>query len=75
MTISGKWYSGDPKIINGKVIPDWWWKAGHNVDIKDVPDILDTKLDIIVIGSGSSGFMEVSDRLKQRCDDRWVGNS
>ncbi len=45
------------------------------MDIKDVPDILDTKLDIIVIGSGSSGFMEVSDRLKQRCDDRWVGNS
>ena len=44
------------------------------MDIEDVPDILDTKLDIniIVISSGSSGFMEVSDRLKQRCDDRGV---
>ena len=29
----------------------------YNVDIEDVPDILDTKLDIIVISSGSSGFM------------------
>ena len=69
ITISGKRYSSDLKIINGEVYPDWWRKSGHSVDIDDVADILDTKPDIIVIGSGSSGLMKVSDGLIQRCDE------
>ena len=33
-------------------------KIRHSVDIDDIADIFDTKPDIIVIGSGSSGLIK-----------------
>ena len=72
ITIQGKQYSSDLKIINGQVYPDWWRKTGHSVDVDDVVDILSAKPDYLVIGSGSSGLMKVSDRLKRELVDRGI---
>ncbi len=72
ITIQGKHYRSDLKVIKGQVYPDWWRQTGHNVDIDDVADILDAKPDIIVIGSGNSGLMKVSDRLKNRLEERGI---
>ena len=52
MSIFGKQYRSDLKIINGKVIPDWWRKTGHTVDVDDVTEILSSKPDYVVFGSG-----------------------
>ncbi len=69
ITISGKRYRSDLKIINGQVYPDWWRKSGHAVDIEDITDILSAEPDYLVIGAGSPGLMKVSDRLKQHLGD------
>ncbi len=69
ITISGKRYSSDIKIINGQICADWWRKSGHNVGIDDVADILNAKPDYLIIGSGSSGLMKVSAGLKQHLED------
>ena len=69
ITIQGKQYRSDLKIINGEVISDWWRKSGHNVDVNDVSDILSAEPDYLVIGSGSSGLMKISDRLRQHLVD------
>ncbi len=65
MTISGKRYTSDLKIINGQVFPDWWRKTGHSVAIDEVTDILDAKPDYLIIGSGKFGLMKVGDRLRR----------
>ena len=67
--IHGKRYTSDLKIIKRKVHSDWWRKAGHVVDVDDVTDILNVKPDYLIIGSGSSGLMKVSDQLKQYLGD------
>lgn len=36
MTISGKRYTSDLKIINGQVFPDWWREKGHLIEECDV---------------------------------------
>jgi hypothetical protein len=69
MTISGKRYSSDLKIINGQVYPDWWRKTGHSVDVDEVTDIIKAKPDYLIIGSGKSGLMKVSNSLRQRLED------
>jgi hypothetical protein len=69
MTISGKRYSSDLKIINGQVYPDWWRKTGHSVDVDEVTDIINAKPDYLIIGSGKSGLMKVSNSLRQRLGD------
>ena len=63
--ILGKQYTSDLKIINGQVYPDWRRKSGHAVDVDDVADILKAKPNYLVIGSGSSGLMRISDQLQQ----------
>lgn len=65
ITILGKHYSSDMKIINGTVYPDWWRKSGHTVGIDDVADILKAKPHYIVFGSGRSGMMKLSKQLQQ----------
>jgi len=69
ITVLGRQYTSDLKIINGQVHSDWWRKNGHVVDIDDVADIIEEKPDYLVIGSGSSGLMKVNDQLKAYLTD------
>ena len=72
ITLSGKQYSSDLKIINGQVYPDWLRKSGHFVDISDVADFLNAKPDYLIIGSGVFGSMKLTDQLKQHLTDHGI---
>ena len=58
-------FSSDIKIIEGKVISEWWRKSGHLVDIEDIQDIIEAKPDIVVIGKGSPGLMKTSSSMRK----------
>ncbi|MCB2180626.1 MAG: hypothetical protein KQH63_01200 [Desulfobulbaceae bacterium] len=66
MTISGKTFSSDLKIIAGKIIPDWWRKSGHLVEESDIHDILAAAPDYLVIGKGNPGIMKVGVKLSKQ---------
>lgn len=61
--INGTQYTSDLKIIDGTVIPDWWRKEGHEVAAADIPDILESRPDILVIGKGKPGLMVADQSL------------
>jgi hypothetical protein len=65
VTIDGVTYTADLKIIDGKVIPNWWRVEGHNLLVDDIGDILSERPDIVVVGTGHSGLMQVSDEVRQ----------
>ncbi len=65
MVIKGKRYTSDLKIINGKVVPNWWRKSGHIVVVDDILDILAAKPDILVLGKGKPGLMKSTRQLKE----------
>jgi len=58
IVVNGKAYTDDIKIIQGKVVPTWWRKSGHRVDIDDIRDIIDAKPNILVLGKGKLGMMK-----------------
>lgn len=58
-------FTSDIKIIDGKVITEWWRKSGHRVDIEDIQDIVDARPDIVVIGKGSPGLMKTSSSVRK----------
>lgn len=64
MTINGKKYQSDVKIISGQVMSNWWRREGHSVEVADVDDILAAKPDILVVGMGNPGRMQVSGSLR-----------
>jgi hypothetical protein len=65
IVVNGKIYTDDIKIIDGKVISDWWRKKGHRVDLEDISDILEAQPDILVIGRGTPGLLKSTASLRE----------
>ena len=63
LIINNKTYHQDLKIIQGRVVDNWWRKTGHLVDVNDMDDVLNALPDIIVIGTGYAENMRVSENL------------
>jgi hypothetical protein len=72
MVVSGKIYSTDLKIINGKVVPEWWRRAGHCMDIEDLADIVEAGPNCLVVGTGAGGRMKVSEKVRRKLKDLGV---
>ncbi|MFC1616149.1 MTH938/NDUFAF3 family protein [Patescibacteria group bacterium] len=69
MKINDQIYKGDLKIINGKVIPEWWQKERHkiqDIDLLDLPE--DTE--ILVIGNGASGMNQVQKNTYRMAEEK-----
>ena len=67
---NGQTYTNDIKIVRDTLVPDWWRKNGHRVEIEDVQDALDTELEVLVIGKGQPGYMQAAHTLRQHLAER-----
>jgi hypothetical protein len=56
IVVEGQTYTNDIKIVDGKLVADWWRQSGHSVEIDEVQDILDSESEILVIGKGQPGI-------------------
>ena len=65
IVVGQKTYSKDLIIFPEKIVPDWWRKQGHKLCPEDVKNIIAFKPDILVVGTGAQGYMEVLDSLKE----------
>ena len=65
-------YTNDMKIVLGKVVPEWWRKRVHSVDLDDIQDILKSGPDIVVIGKGSPGLIKATRALREFLKDHNV---
>ena len=72
MTVQGKKYHKDLKIIHGLVKGNWWRKEGHRLDAADISDILSAKPDVLVIGTGYAGRMHVPASIRTAMQDEHI---
>lgn len=72
MTVSGKRYGKDLKILGGQVKDNWWRQDGHRVGVADVEDILEAAPGVLVVGMGANGLMRVSGELKEVLEDKGI---
>ena len=70
MNADGKIYCRDLRIFGNEVYSNWWRKEGHRVDEDDLIDVLLANPDIMVIGMGYAGIMEVSSSLQSALKDQ-----
>ena len=59
IVINNKTYSLDVIVYPDKVDPSWWRREGHYLNKEDLSAIVTVKPDILIIGTGQSGVMEV----------------
>lgn len=59
ITIDGKRYNTDLLVFPDKVKTGWWRKEGHCLQIADLKEVLEAKPEVLVVGTGYSGMMNV----------------
>jgi hypothetical protein len=65
IVINGKSYTSDVIIYPDKVDSSWWRKEGHELAIEDLKDVLEQKPEMIIVGTGYSGIMQVLPETKK----------
>ena len=72
IVVKGQICNNDIKIVQGLLVPDWWRKSGHTVEIEDVQDLLDADPEVLVIGKGQPGYMSITDELRQCLEKKCI---
>lgn len=60
IVIDGQPYTSDVIIYHDRVDSSWWRKEGHRLDPADIADVLKSRPDVLIIGTGYAGVMRVS---------------
>lgn len=64
MSKNSSLFCGDLKVIGGEIVENRWPKEGHRVNPADVTDILAASPEVLVVGTGYAGFMDVPSSLR-----------
>jgi hypothetical protein len=68
ITVDGETYTDDIKIVDGRIVADWWRIEGHKLAAADIEDILEAGPDVLVVGKGDPGLMEVPPETERRLE-------
>lgn len=59
MTIDGKLFTSDLTILpDGTVDSSWWRKSGHGLVREDLAAIVETRPEVLVVGTGDPGLLK-----------------
>lgn len=72
ITIHGKRYHSDVAILNDEVKDRWWRRAGHELAVEDLREVLSAEPHVIVVGTGYSGMMQVPKIGEQYLENRGI---
>jgi len=72
ITIDGRTYTNDIKIVDGRVKPEWWRKAGHSVEMADIQDVLAATPEVFVLGTGANGRVRVPEDFAKALAGRGI---
>ena len=68
MTVDGRMYTSDLIIFPNKIISDWWREEGHSLCMGDLKDVMGYRPDILVVGKGASGCMNVPESIREKLE-------
>ena len=65
IVINGKKYTSDVIIFPDRVRDNWWRKTGHQLRLGDIAEVLTESPEVLVVGTGASGLVEVLPETRQ----------
>lgn len=72
IVINGQKYSSDVIIFPERVKGSWWRKRGHSLCREDIGEALAERPDILIIGTGDSGLMQVPGELEEYINSQGI---
>lgn len=70
--IDGKKYRKDVIIFPDHVFSPWWREQGHSLSENDLDKIYDYEPDILIIGTGARGVMDVPSSVRKKTEERGI---
>ena len=70
MTVDGRRYTSDLKIIDGRIASNWWRRSGHRLSGEDISDIISAAPEVLVVGTGYAGAMRIPEEVRSLLRDR-----
>ena len=70
IVIDGRTYRTDLLIWPGQIKPDWWRIEGHLLQLPDVAEALAAEPQVLVVGTGESGNMQIDGELVAYLKDK-----
>ncbi|OYT41743.1 MAG: hypothetical protein B6U86_01810 [Candidatus Altiarchaeales archaeon ex4484_43] len=72
VVIDGEEYTNDVVITEDGIMDKWWRKEGHKLQVEDIYEILDKNPDVLIVGTGYSGYMDVLPETREFIKSRGV---
>lgn len=72
IVIDGTSYRQDLLIWPGNLKADWWRRRSHLLQMEDLPEALNANPEVLVVGKGESGHMEVDQELAAYLKDQGI---
>ena len=72
MEIKGQAYTSDLILFPNKINDSWWRETGHKLSLKDIEDVLQEIPEVIVIGTGFYGILEVEEEVKEKAQSKGI---
>ncbi len=68
INIDGKVYRSDIIVFPDRINSKWWRESGHRLSERDLEEVFDFNPQTLVIGTGASGLMKVTQSLKKKLE-------
>ncbi|MFX1572751.1 MAG: MTH938/NDUFAF3 family protein [Promethearchaeota archaeon] len=59
ISLENETFYEDIILLGKSVIPNWWREKGHHISKEDLKYVLDYAPELLIIGTGNSGLMNV----------------
>ena len=73
IVVNDKNYWSDVIIFPDRVEDNWWRKSSHRLYLDDIAAVIAENPEVLVVGTGMSGLMEVLPEVKQTAEARGIG--
>ena len=72
MVVDGKEYTNDLIIYPDHIQSSWWRIDGHRLDIEDIKEVLEVKPEVLVVGTGASGLVEIPEETEKHTGSKGI---
>lgn len=66
VVVEGGRFTTDIAITADGSVSSWWRREGHVLSMEDLEGVLSKGLEVLVVGTGSSGAVSVAEEVGQR---------
>lgn len=72
IVVEGEEHTNDLILLPDRVFPNWWRDQGHRLSADDLEAVFEAQPEVLVVGTGASGVMDVPRETRQAVRDAGI---